>query len=140
MSGILHNYLLAGPYWKPEAKEWRSLKDREKNFFEKVAADLGNHPAVLDSLAKLLNEIGSPFLREGISWISKMISNNPGLSSAKLETNTLYYLENLVRRFALLNYRLIRSSTLVRNQLLVIINFLIEKGSITGYLVREDIL
>ncbi len=140
VSGILHNYLLAWPYWKPEAKEWRSLKDREKDFFEKIAAELGNHPAVLDSLAKLLNEIGSTFLREGITWISNMICNNPDLSSAKLETNTLYYLENLVRRFALLNHKLIRSSTVVRNQLLVILDFLVERGSITGYLVREDIL
>jgi len=140
VSGILHYYLLAWPYWKPTAKEWRSLKDRERKFFEKVASDLGNHPAVLDSLAKLLNEIGSPFLRDGITWISNMIGNNPDLFTAQLEINTVYYLEHVIRSFALLNNKLIRSSILVRNQMLVILDFLVEKGSITGYLVREDVL
>jgi hypothetical protein len=54
----VHNYLLAWAYWKKDAKEWHSLRERDKIFFKRVAENIGDHPAVLYSLSKLLNEIG----------------------------------------------------------------------------------
>ena len=38
---IIYNYLLVCPYWKKTAKEWHSLKEREKLFFKKVSEDMG---------------------------------------------------------------------------------------------------
>jgi len=38
----------------------------------------------------LLNDIGSSYLADGVSWISYMLGNNKELVDAKLETNTLY--------------------------------------------------
>ena len=55
---VIPTYLLAFQYWRKDAKEWHSLKQREKAFFKKVAEDIGGHPAVLYSLSKFLNEIG----------------------------------------------------------------------------------
>jgi hypothetical protein len=57
-SRIVHNCLLAWAYWKKDAKEWHSLRERDKIFFKRVAENIGDHPAVLYSLSKLLNEIG----------------------------------------------------------------------------------
>ncbi len=70
LSEIVHNYLLAWPYWNETAKEWHSLKDREKVFYKKVSKDIGQCPSVLYSISKLLNEIGSGFFSDGIFWIS----------------------------------------------------------------------
>lgn len=58
---IIHNYLFAWNYWNQNAKEWHTLKDREKAFFQRVANDMGHHPAVLYSLSKVLNQVGSGF-------------------------------------------------------------------------------
>lgn len=81
VQSIIHNYLLAWQFWKENAIEWHSLKDREKLFFQRVAQDLGHHPSVLYSIAKLLNDIGSRFLNDGIVWISEIVTTNPNLRS-----------------------------------------------------------
>ncbi len=138
--GIIRNYLLAWPYWREDAKEWHSLKEREKRFFSKVANDMGHCPTVLYSLSKMLNSIGSNFLEEGISWISVILQRNEKLVTEDLETNTVYYVENLVRRYFLRNRQKIKTTLQIKKQVIVILNFLIERGSVTGYLLREDIL
>jgi len=137
---ILHNYLLAGLYWKEDAKEWHTLKDREKLFFKNVANDIGHHPSVLYSLSKILNDIGSNFIDDGIIWIRNILEKNKNMFSKELDVNTIYYIENLVRRYILTNRQRIKRSKQIKNQVIVILNFLLEKGSVTGYLLREDIL
>jgi len=137
---ILRNYLLAWPYWKEDAKEWHTLKEREKSFYRKVAEDIGHHPSVFYSISKILNDIGSNFIDDGIIWISNILLKNKELISGELETNTIYYTENIIRRYVLTNRKKIKTSLQIKNQVIVILNFLVERGSVTGYLLREDIL
>lgn len=139
-ANVVHNYLFSGQHWNKEAKEWHSLKDREKTFFKKTADNIGGHPTVLYSLSKFLNEIGSGFANDGIFWISNALEKNPNLATEELEVNTVYYLENLVRGYILRNRYKVRTTPLIKQQILVILNFLLEKGSVTAYLLREDIL
>jgi hypothetical protein len=137
---IIHNYLLAWQYWKKTAKQWHSLKDREKVFFKKATDDMGHHPAVLYSISKFLNEIGSCFIDDGIVWLSEMLEKNKNLMTEELEVNTIYYMENLVRNYAFHKRREIKRNPVLKKQMLIILNFLIEKASVTAYLIREDIL
>ena len=37
---IIYNYLLAGPSWKKDARDWHTLKERKKLFFKKVSKDM----------------------------------------------------------------------------------------------------
>ncbi len=137
---VIYNYLLAWSYWRKDAREWHTLKEREKSFFKKVSEDMGGSPSVLYSLSKLLNDIGSGFKDDGILWISEMLKSNHGLSSDELEVNTVYYLENLVRSYVLKNRHKIKTTLQLKNKILVILDFLLAKGSVTAYLLREDIL
>lgn len=139
-AATIHNYLLAWPWWRSEAREWHSLKEREKGFFKRVAQDIGDHPAALYSLAKLLNEIGATFAADGIFWISAIFESHPDLRDKELEANTVYYLENLIRRYVLLNREKVRTTPQMKSAVLTILNFLLEKGSVTAYLTRENIL
>ena len=140
LSEIVHTYLLAWPYWRETAKEWHSLKDREKVFYKKVSKDIGHCPSVLYSISKLLNEIGSGFLSDGVFWISEMIEKNSNLSTEELETNTIYYIEVIIRKYVYLNRTKIKTDLKIKNKILIVLNFLIEKGSVNGYLLREDLL
>ena len=135
----VHRYLLVLE-WKKDAKEWHSLGDREKVFFKKVSEDMGGNSAVLYSIAKLLNDIGSSFASEGISWISGILKKTPSLVHKELEVNTVYYLENLVRGYILRNRQAIKTDLQLKMQILVILDFLLGKASVTAYLLREDIL
>ena len=137
---IIYNYLLAWPYWKETAKEWHTLKEREKLFFKRVAEEMGHCPAVFYSISKLLNEIGSGFLDDGVSWISNMLKKNEVLWNVELETNTIYYLEIIIRKYYISNREIIRKNAKSKGNIIGILNFLVEKGSAVGFLLREEIL
>ena len=137
---IIHNYLLAWQYWKEDAKEWHTLKEKEKSFYKKVTQDIGHCPAVLYSISKVLNDIGSNFLEDGIFWVNGILQRNKNLFSEELEINTIFYIENIVRKYILVNRYKIKKYIKIKNNIVTILDFLIERGSVTGYLLREDIL
>ena len=101
---------------------------------------MGGNSAVLYAIAKLLNDIGSIFASDGISWVSGLLQRNPDISRKELEVNTVYYLENLVRSYILKNRQKIKADPVLKKQILVILDFLLEKASVVAYLLREDIL
>ena len=105
-----------------------------------MVEDIGHHPSVLYSISKILNDIGSNFINDGIDWISDILQKNNQLISEELKTNTIYYIENVMRRYVLINRNKIKKTIQIKKCVINILNFLVEKGSITGYLLREDIL
>ncbi|MBF0607481.1 MAG: hypothetical protein SFH39_14650 [Candidatus Magnetobacterium sp. LHC-1] len=138
---IVYRYLFASISWKKDAKHWNTFKVREKSFFKKVAKDIGNYPAVLYSIAKLLNGIGnSIFSDAGVSWISSILKNDKTLSTKELDKGTIFEMENFVRGYILNNRKKFKPYPEIKKQIIVILNFLVEQGSVAGYLLREDIL
>lgn len=137
---IVKNYLFAHPYWNETAREWHSLKERDKVFFSKVVRDMGHCPSVLYSISKLLNYVGSIYLNNGITWISMMLKNNKNLWVEKLEVNTMYYLENLLKKYIYTNREKIKKVRKLKQEVLVILDFMVNKGSVVGYMLRENIL
>lgn len=136
---IIRNYLLAWSYWRDDAKEWHSLKIRETVFFKKASMEMGHHPAVLYSISKLLNDIGASFLEDGLVWLADMLSENVNLHSEDLPPNTIYYLEVILRKYVYLNRTKLKTHRLMKDKILILLDFLVSKGSVNGYLLREDI-
>lgn len=95
---IIKSYLFAQVHWKDTAKEWHALKDNNKLFFKNISENIGHCPSTLYSISKLLNDIGSSYLDDGIIWISNILEKNHDYVNKKLETNTIYYLENIIRK------------------------------------------
>jgi hypothetical protein len=137
---IVKSYLFAQNPWKESAVEWHTLKNENRAFFKEIAEKLGHCPSALYAISKLLNDIGSPYLDDGISWLSGMLKSNNNLSKAKLEVNTIYYLENIVKKYVYKNREKIRKTLELKQSVLVILDFLINKGSVIGYMLRENIL
>jgi hypothetical protein len=69
-----------------------------------------------------------------------MLTKNKNLYTDELETNTVYYMEVIVRKFVYLNRTKLKSDRYMKNKLLIILEFLIGKASVNAYLLREDIL
>lgn len=137
---ILINYLLAWRWWREGIEEWRSLKRENLSLYKNASKDIGNIPAVLYSVAKVLNSIGSNFKDEGVDWIYTIVSNNKSLNLDDLESNTLYYLEIFLKKFVFLNRQKIKKEIKLKNKVIPILDFMIERGSIHGYLLRENLL
>ncbi|MDR0982562.1 MAG: ATP-binding protein [Culturomica sp.] len=137
---ILINYLLAWRWWREGIEEWRSLKKENLSLYTNASKEIGNIPAVLYSVVKVLNSIGSNFKEEGINWINTIVSNNKSLKLDDLESNTLYYMEMFLRKFVFINRQKIKEEIKLKNKIIPILDFMIERGSIHGYLLRESIL
>lgn len=137
---ILINYLLAWRWWAEDIKEWHSLKSENLYFYSKVSDEIGNIPSVLYSIVRVLNTIGSNFKDEGIDWIHTIVSNNKTLVLDKLESHTIYYLEIFLRKYFFINRQKIKEDVKLKNKVIPILDFMIERGSKNGYLLRESIL
>lgn len=137
---IIKSYLFAQTHWKETAVDWRTFKDVNSRFFSDVANNIGHCSSTLYALSKSLNNIASRFLNPGIEWLSGMLTRNRNLWKDKLETNTIYYLESLVRKYIYRERERIRRTRQLKGDVLVILEFLVEKGSVVGYMLRENIL
>lgn len=140
MDELIYTYMLAWDNWKETAKDWHSLRDREKFFYQKIIQDIGETPVILYSISKILNSIGSNFLNDGIKWLSEIIIKQNYNGNSYLEENTVFYLENLTRKYLYINREKVKKDIKIKKQVLIILNFLIEKTSVNAYLLREDIL
>ena len=137
---IAKNFLLAHPWWKESATRWHALKDNDKRFFKEISREIGHCPSVLYSISKLLDGIGSDYLDDGILWISDMLSSNRELFTAELEDGTVYHMENSARKYIYKNLQKIRERNELKEKILVLLDFLVEKGSVIGYMLRERVI
>jgi len=137
---IIKSYLFANVQWKDTTKEWHSLKSTNMRLIKDISEQINPHSSVLYSISKLLNDIGSPFVADGLIYISNMLSDHPEYDIFELEINTDYYLENIVRKYIYKEREQIKKNRQLKSKILVILNFLVEKGSTIGYLLRESIL
>lgn len=136
---LIRTYMLAGKHWN-NIKKWHSLKDRNKKFYQKITDDIGSSQSVLYSISKILNGIASNFLNDGIQWLSEIIQKQKGAVDTRLESDTDFYLENLIRIYVYLNREKVKKNIKIKKQILVILNYLVERSSVSAYLTREDIL
>ena len=137
---IIKSYLFATILWKENAKVWHTLKSSNKKFFKEVSQKIGHCPSTLYALAKLLNGIGTSYTDDGIIWISNIIKRNKDIFDQKLEANTIDYLESIVRRFIYNNREKIKKTKQLKEIVLTILDFLVKKGSVVGYMLRESII
>jgi hypothetical protein len=139
-SRIIESYLFADALWNENASEWHTLNDQNKRFLIRVTREIGDSPSVLYSVVKLLNGIGQKFINSGISWISHMLINYQSLWDVELEDNTIFYLENVIKSYIHINREKIRREARLKQEVLSVLDFLVEKGSVAGYILRESVL
>lgn len=134
-----HNILGDGIF--PDSwKSWHSLQPKDKRFFKEMSENIGHCPSALYSMSKFLTSIGSIYLNDGIAWIANMLRKNINLSKDKLEDDTTYYIKILIRKYIFESSQQIKREKKIKEDVLEILNFLIEKGSALGYMLREKIM
>lgn len=135
---IIKSYLFALSPWKESAKEWHSIKDREKKFFEEISKNIGYYPPTFYSITKLLNGVGSRFLDDGICWLYNSVRENENLFFA--ETIDVDSFELLLKKYIFSNSEKIKKEKELKNRVMIILNFLIKKGSTISYMIRESLI
>jgi len=165
--GIVKSYLFAQNQnpWDETAQTWHTLQANDKKFFKEISSKLGHCPSAIYAISKLLNGIGSIYIDDGISWLSKMLKNNQGLESEDLEDEeseivrmttqgnqifkvtdiekgTIIYLEKIAQRYIDIdtNRKKIRQNRQTKDEVLIILNFLVDNGSAVGHQLRESVI
>lgn len=136
---IIESFLFARIPWKDEAMTWHTFSLENKAFFSDLSGRIGGEYSFIYSISKLLCGIGGEFLDDGIYWISNAIKTFDIDISKDKSGNTLFYLERYMRRYLFKNHDKVRRTPNLRAQTMVVLDFLVEQYSITGYLLREDI-
>jgi hypothetical protein len=136
---IIRAYLFA-LQWKSDTKSWHTFKDKNARFFNEMAEKLSRSPSTLYSIAKLLNDIGSGYMPYGVQWIAKIIKSNSRSSKADFDDDTIYYLNTFIRKYLYRERAEVRRSPELMLQTLTVLDFLIERGEVSGYLMRESIV
>ena len=136
---VLSTYLFAMPYWSKRVRSWHTLEEKDSHFFYKAVDLFGYHPITIFSISRVLNTVGYMYIKDGVNWLSRIISDNKHLQSCALQIDTEYYMEEYMQRF--INFygdELKRNKTQKAN-VIIILNYLVDRGSTIGFMLREKI-
>ena len=136
---IIRSYLFAEILWSKEVTSLFGFNTRGEKFFNDVIREFNISPTILFSFLQILNSVDQDYLSKGIYWIASILKND-SLLSADLEKNTIYLLEEFCKKYIYIYREQLRATPEIKQNTLELLNFLIEKGSVTGYLLRENIL
>lgn len=138
---VLLNYLLANPFWKEGVNEWHSLKPQNRTFYFSAVQRLGYNPTTLYSIARVLYTVGKKvFMDDGVIWLSEIISTNPHLHQKPLPENTLFYIEEYIFSYVKTHSIDFHTNIDCKRKAIIILDFLVERGSTVGFLLREEII
>jgi len=137
---ILKTYLFSDKWTSSTEQSCNYLKKENSIFFEHIIEDIGEHPSVLYALVKLLNGIGSIYIKDGIRWISQILNRHFSTHAKTVDANTQLRLEQLIQKYVNENRTQIKKDRKEKEKVIIILNFLVEKESVSAYLLRESII
>ncbi|MEF2782214.1 MAG: hypothetical protein U0N20_03885 [Clostridium sp.] len=138
---VLLKYLFGGSIWRNDITKWHTLKKENSLFFRMLSKRIGYNPIILYSLSKVLNSVGKDtFISDGIEWISTIINNNPHLIEVNLPTNTIYYIEEYIYWYIREEGFYLREKVEKKKKVFIVLDFLVNRGSTFGFLLREEIV
>lgn len=88
----------------------------------------------------MLNSIGSQFEQQGIEWIFNIVATNPKIDLEETESDTLYHMEKFIKSYTFLHRQHIKQTLRLKNKVIAILDFMVERGSVHAYMTRESIL
>ena len=121
--------------WDDGMKEWHSLRKEDIGFYMYLAEHTKGNAVVFEGLVKVLTTIASGYKTEGMAWIAKAINLCPAMNLN--ETLGLMYLELVMMPYIYTNKMQIRKNPNLLAQVRVILDFMVTKSSVTGYMLRD---
>lgn len=140
---VILSYLFASFIWKKEAKNWHTFQLRDRRFFKSLSKQLPCNYSILYAYVKLLNGLGYElYFKEGLNWLNNLIKNELSQNNrdGEYKNIAIEQMENYIRNYIYQFATKIRKQKNIKESVITILNWLIEQGSVTGYLLREKIL
>ena len=135
-SGQLKTYTLNIP-WNDGVKEWHSLRKQDIGFFEYLAENCEGNAIVFEGIVKLMTTVGYNYRNEGIGWLAIIIKHHPDIDVT--DTVSMRYLELVMLQYIYANKMQIRKRPNLLADVRAILNFMVSRSSVTGYMLRDMI-
>ena len=100
-----------------------------------MAEHCEGNAVIFNGLVRILTTIGSNYKKEGMGWLAAAINKYPYMNLK--ETTALMYLELVMLPFVYANKMQIRKTAELLAQVRIILNFMVAKSSVTGYMLRD---
>ena len=104
----------------------------EKQFYRRVCKELGEYEFILNSISKIV--IKDKFILSGLTWI-KIILGKSDFNN--VEKGTIDNLEYFVKKYVNFNSKNIREDIKIQQDLSLVLDFLIKKGSNDAFRLNE---
>lgn len=108
---------------------------KDVGFYTYLAEHSAGNAVVFEGLVKVLTTIASGYKTEGMAWIAKAINQCPTMNLNG--TLSLMYLELVMMPYVYTNKMQIRKNPELLAQVRTILNFMVTKSSVTGYMLRD---
>lgn len=134
---ILKAYLFNSVQWNENAKDWYTFNSDGKVFFKKIGEKLKSCESLIEYFSYLFFGVGSKYLNDGISWLAIIAKNcriNPN------ESCNTYYLEQIIKKYIYESLSEIRTNGIRKKEVINILDYLIMKESVLGYMLKDNIL
>lgn len=136
LGSVLTVYLLAFT----DAKSWRSLRKKASIFYQEAVSRTSS-AVTLYAIGRVLNTLGTDiFFDHGVEWLSDIVRNRSELQNIPLPVNTVYYIEEYMYRYVKKQIYALKSDLKCRQRVFNVLNFLVNKGSFPGFMLREEII
>lgn len=130
-NSILNEYLLNPLFMSQDLDEWFVFEEKDLLFFERVANDIGGHPAVMYAFTRVFATIGKKYSKQAIALFSGIISQHH-LNLHETQNHVIIYLEKIAKRVIAENEQEIRSNMQFKNQLINVLEFMRSNGSLVA--------
>lgn len=121
--------------WNDDVRRWHSLRKEDIGFYMYLAEHTKGNAVVFECLVKVLTTIASEYKTDGMAWIAKAIYQCPTMNLNK--TQALMYLELVMMPYVHTNKMQIRKNPELLKQVRIILDFMVTKSSVTGYILRD---
>lgn len=121
--------------WLDGVTEWHSLRKKDLEFYMYLAEHFEGSVVVFCGMIKILTSIGSKYKTEGMNWIASAIHHYPMMDLTN--TAALKDLEIIMLPYVYANKMQIRKTPELQEQVRTILNFMVSKSSVTGYVLRD---
>ncbi|MER2512256.1 MAG: ATP-binding protein [Nitrosomonas ureae] len=135
-SGIdLLNKMFLGLAWKTGVRHWKHLKGNASRIDE-LFNRLPVSRATLNAYSRFLHDIGERSLPNGFVIIGERFGDR--LMKEVLDSNTVFYLESLLRRYVYGEPLMLKQNPRMRMAVLRVLDQLVEAGSSAAFRMRDD--
>jgi hypothetical protein len=128
-------------YWKEEIRHWQGLSEGSANGHAHRVHDLfvalPPTSILVDNYVRFLYHIGESCIPEAFARIASKLQTGDALDMLR-RGNTVFMLESLLRRYVYSRPIELKSSVILRQSVLYLLDTLVEAGSSSAYRMRDD--